>query len=184
MKVILNEDVKGTGLRGQVVEVKDGYARNFLFPKKLAQEATSGAVKQAAEWEKKEALRRKEATEAAQKQAAELDGKSVTVTAKAGEGARLFGSVTNGDIAAAMEEQLGVGIDRKNIVLEEPIRTIGDHKVEVKPYANVSFGLVVTVVPEGGEAAPSAQEAPGEAAEEEAAVAEAVVEAEEDAPAE
>ena len=172
MKVILREDVKGTGLRGQVVEVKDGYARNFLFPKNLAQEATAGAVRQATEWEKKESLRRKELTEAAQKQAAELDGKSISITAKSGEGIRLFGSVTNGDVAEAMEAQLGVAIDRKNIVLEEPIRTIGEHKVDVRPFAGVSFSITVHVLSEGGEApeAPEVAEvAPEEVAQEEIA---------------
>ena len=145
MKVILNHDVKGTGKKGQLVEVSDGYARNFLFPRKLAAEATQGNVKEAAAKLEAQAHKRELERQEALKKAQELRGKTVTVYAKTGENGRLFGAVTNKEIAARLEKELGLAVDKKDIVLSEPIKQVGSYTVELKPYANVSCKITVTV---------------------------------------
>jgi large subunit ribosomal protein L9 len=147
MEVILREDVEKLGTRGQLVKVTAGYARNFLLPKRLAVAATE-ANKKIVEQERQAHLR-KDAKLAGE--AAEL-GKliaaaSITIAAKAGENDQLFGSVTAQDIANALDEKK-FNIDRKKIVLDEPIRTLGDHKVTVKLHRDVSVEIPVSVVRE------------------------------------
>ncbi len=146
MKVILNHDVKGTGKKGQLVEVSDGYARNFLFPRKLAAEATQGNVKEAAAKLEAQAHKRELERQEALKKAQELRGKTVTVYAKTGENGRLFGAVTNKEIAARLEKELGLAVDKKDIVLSEPIKALGTYSVEIKPFANISVNINVAVV--------------------------------------
>jgi len=171
MKVILTEDVATLGKLGDTVEVKKGYARNFLIPRNLAIVASSRNVKaqqhQLLDIEKKVA----KALADAQTMGEKLDGVSVTLTRKAGETGRLFGSVTNMDIADALAED-GVTVDRKDIILEDPIKELGDFEVSVKLPHEVSAAIKVTVVAEAAE----------EAAEEvvEKAVEEAVEEAAEE----
>lgn len=143
MKVILNHDVKGTGKKGQLVEVSDGYARNFLFPRKLAAEATQGNVKEAAAKLEAQAHKRELERQEALKKAQELRGKTVTVYAKTGENGRLFGAVTNKEIAARLEKELGLAVDKKDIVLSEPIKALGTYSVEIKPFANISVNINV-----------------------------------------
>ncbi|MBQ1252102.1 MAG: 50S ribosomal protein L9, partial [Firmicutes bacterium] len=131
MKVILLQDVKGQGKKGEVVNASDGYARNFLFPKKLAIEASDANM---TIWKRNKA--KEEAAAAAklaeaQAMAKEIKGKTYVLKAKAGEGERLFGSVTNMDIAAALAEQ-GIKVDKRNIELEGNIKTIGQYKVKIK----------------------------------------------------
>ena len=150
MKVILLADVKGTGKKQEIVNVSDGYARNFLFPKKLAMEATPGAAK---EVEKRQAAERARETErriTAEKKAASLRGKVVTVVAKCGSQGRLYGSVTGAEIAEALKNQHGVEVDKRKIELSEPIRTVGETDIVVKLYPEISAKMTVRVT--GGEA--------------------------------
>lgn len=148
MEVILREDVENLGGRGQIVKVREGYARNFLLPRRLAVMA-SDANRKLIEQERQSWLRK----EAKVKSEAEELGKiitssvSVVIKAKAGENDQLFGSVTAQDIAAALEAQK-FNIDRKKILLDEPIRQLGDFKVAIKLHREVSIEIPVSVVKE------------------------------------
>ena len=145
MKVILLQDVKGTGKKQEIVNVSDGYARNFLFPRKLAVDATPGAAK---ELEKKQAAERARETErrlAAEKKAASLRGKVITVVAKCGAQGRLYGSVTGAEIAEALKAQHDIEVDKRKIDLAEPIRTVGETEVIVKLYPEISAKMTVRV---------------------------------------
>ena len=145
MKVILTADVKGVGKKQEIVNVSDGYARNLLFPRKLAMDATPGAAK---ELEKKQAAERARETErrlAAEKKAGSLRGKVITVIAKCGAQGRLYGSVTGAEIAQALNEQHGVEVDKRKIDLAEPIRTVGETEVIVKLYPEISAKMTVRV---------------------------------------
>ena len=132
MKVILMQDVKGQGKKGQLIEVSDGYARNFLLPKKAAVIATAENVNTMKQQEK--ARKAQEAAEKAEAQATakKLEGLSVKIVAKAGEGGRLFGAVTAKEIAEALSAQHGVTIQKSKLVLDEPIRTCGGFQVKAK----------------------------------------------------
>lgn len=147
MRVILRSDVKGVGHKGDIVEVANGYGRNFLLPRGLAFVASAGAEAQA------EAMRRsREVKDAADRAAAEEVAKSlvsspVTIAARVGADDKLFGSITTADIAGAVAEQTGVEIDRKQLHLSEPIRTVGTHLVPLKLHENVEFPVTVEVVP-------------------------------------
>ncbi len=144
MQIILQEDVEKLGTRGQLVEVAEGYARNFLLPRKLGLEATAGNLKRL---EKMRAnFAKKEATEkaAAQKQGELLAAVSLEFTRKAGENDQLFGSVTSGDIAEALAAK-GFEIDKKRIVLTEPIKIMGEYEVPVKLHREVSANVKIAV---------------------------------------
>jgi large subunit ribosomal protein L9 len=145
MKVILLADIKGVGKKGEVINASDGYARNFLFPRKLAQEATE--VNLSVLNQKKETERRKKLAEieAAQKHADELKGKEVKIQAKSGESGRLFGSITSKDVADALNAQLKLNIDKKKIVVDT-IRQLGTYEVEIKLYPEVSTKIKVVIV--------------------------------------
>jgi large subunit ribosomal protein L9 len=146
MKVILKHDVKGLGRDGDVKEVKDGYARNFLFPTGKAVMADAGALKN---WERhrEEREERDRAERAEQEALAErLRELKVEIGVKAGEKNRLFGSVTNREIAEVIGRE-GISIDRHAIHLREPIKTVGDHRVEVRLGHGIDTHLTVTVVP-------------------------------------
>ena len=145
MKVILTQDIRGKGKRGQMIEVSDGYARNYLLPKKLAQEANADNVntmkmndKAAAERQAKE---RAEAMDISKK----MKGFTVTVTAKGGGAGRLFGSVTNTEIAEALEQQQKIRLDKRRIVLDEPIKTAGLYTVKCKLGYEITGDLKVEV---------------------------------------
>ena len=145
MEVVLLEDVKALGKKGQVVKVNDGYARNMLFPKNLAKEATAGNIKalenkKAAEAEKK-AEQKAEATKIKEALADEV----ITLKSKGGEGGRLFGAVTNVDIAAAIKAQKGFDIDKKKISIPSPIKTAGEHTAEIKLFTDVNVTVTVNV---------------------------------------
>ncbi len=146
MKVILLADVKGQGKAGDVVKVSDGFARNMLFPKGLAKEATPGNLKhlekQKADAAAKEAAKKAEATELAEK----LEKVTVKIETKAGENGKLFGSITSADIAAACKEQFGFDLDKKKINLSSPIKQAGSSELTVKLYPEVSATLKVEVV--------------------------------------
>ena len=146
MKVILLQDVKKMGKKGDVIEASDGYARNYLFPRKLAEEATANAlhvVNAKKENERKKILAE---LEAAQKLAAELKGKEVTINAKAGDNGRLFGAITNKDIAEVINSSFNLSIDKKKIVVNT-IKVAGEYEVEVKLYPEVSTKMKVIIVP-------------------------------------
>ena len=146
MKVILATDVEKLGRKGDVVTVADGYGRNYLVPKGLALMASKGALKQAELMRKaREELERKAKDEAAGK-VATLGASPVYISARAGEEGKLFGSVTNSDVARAITEQLGEAIDRRDIRLEDPIRTIGTHQVEVHLHEEVNALVTVEVI--------------------------------------
>ena len=148
MKVILLQDVKSQGKKDQIIEVADGYARNFLFPKKLAAEATAdvinsrkiadAAAARRAELEKKAALELKK----------KMESMSVTIKAKAGTGGRLFGAITTKEISDALKEQHGFEVEKNKITIENPIKAFGTYSVKVKLYPEISGALTVKVTEE------------------------------------
>jgi large subunit ribosomal protein L9 len=145
MKVVLSKDVKDLGTAGQVKEVSDGYARNFLFPRKFAVPATVSALKQV-EARDKAAARKQESEEQRARQMAErLKSEPLKIFPKVGEQGRLYGSVTAGDLAEALEKVLGQPVDKRKLELQEPIRTIGEYKVPFRISRTVSVTLNVQV---------------------------------------
>ena len=145
MKVILLEDVKSVGKKGDLVELKEGYARNFIIPKKLGVEATEANRNTLKLQKQNEERLAKEQLEAAKALAAELEQMTVNVEIKGGEGGRTFGSVSSKEIAKAVADQYGKEIDRKKIQLNEAIKTAGTHEVSVKLHPKVSACLKVHV---------------------------------------
>lgn len=145
MKVILLEDVKTLGKKGQVVEISDGYAKNFILKKKMGVEATNANMNDLKLQKARAEKLAKEQLEAAEKLAAALEDKSVTVAIRAGSNGKAFGSVSSKEIAAAYKEQWGLDIDKKKIQLAEPIKTFGDHEVAVKLHPQVTGKLKVKV---------------------------------------
>jgi len=150
MKVILTEEIRGLGTRGDVVSVKDGYARNYLFPKNLAREANTGNLKQIEHERRKWSLLAQQEKDAAQKAADSVKGVKVQVQKRVGEHGQLFGSVTANEIADALEAK-GVNVDKRRIELAHPIKTIGVHDVEVRLHKDVSAQIQVEVLPIGVE---------------------------------
>lgn len=146
MKVILLCDVKGSGKKDDVINVSDGYARNFLFPKKWAVEATPGAVKEIERKRANEEKLERERRDAAQKVADSIRGKVVTLQVKCGAQGRLYGSITNQEIADALKEQYGVEVEKRRIECD-PIRQTGDVIIEVKVYAGISANMKLHVEP-------------------------------------
>lgn len=146
MKVILSDDVEKLGRKGDVVTVADGYARNFLVPKGLAMIASRGSLKQAELMQKARAEKDQRDKEIAAAKVATLASTPVYISARAGEEGRLFGSVTKSDVARAVEDQLEEVIDRHNIRLDEPIRTLGTHQVEVHLHPEVNALVTVEVI--------------------------------------
>ena len=148
MKVILQEDVKKLGQKGDLVNVAEGYARNFLFPRNLAVEATGGNLKSWKQEQKLQEKRQEREEDDAKKLAGKLEGNSVKLAVKVGEGGRLFGSVTSKDIAAAINKQLKLKVDRKKIELADPLKTLGSHRVRVKLYPGVEAEVTAELVAE------------------------------------
>ncbi len=146
MIVILLKDVKGTGKAGDVVKVKDGYARNKLIPGGFAKEATDGNVRNLEKQKELMAKKHLEDIAAAEKLKEKLESAEIEIKSKAGDGDRLFGSITNIDIAEAVKAQLGVEIDRKKMQLDAPIKVLGSHAAEVKLYADIAAKLNLKVV--------------------------------------
>lgn len=144
MKVLLGQDVKGTGKKGEIVEVSDGYARNFLFPRKMATPADSAAVN-AANIQKSAAQHRKfTAGVKARENASQLEGKRVTIHAKVGENGKLFGAITGKEVVAALKEQQGIDLDKKKISID-PIKTTGEYIAKASLFENVSATFTVIV---------------------------------------
>jgi len=148
MKVILQQDVKGKGKAGTLVEVSDGYARNFLLPKKLAVAATPENMTVMKQQEKARLKKFEEDKAAANEVAKRLEGVIVKIPAKAGEGGRLFGSVTSMEISSALAEQHGIEIEKNKIVLDEQIKTFGSFEVKCKLGFEIT-GIINVLVVEG-----------------------------------
>ncbi len=144
MKVILKQDVKGQGKKGELVNVSDGYARNFLFPRGLAAEADSQAMNELRNREESVAYHKKVEKDAALSAAATLKDKAVTIHAKAGNGGRLFGAVTSKEVAEALEKQYGVKVDKRKISMND-IKAFGTYTAEIKLYSGVSAQVQVSV---------------------------------------
>lgn len=147
MKVILQQDVKGIGKKGEVKEVADGYARNYLLPRQLAVEATASNLKAHAAQQKSKEKRAQEELAEAKRLADKLAGEKVVISAKAGDGGRLFGAVTNKQIAESLKKK-GYDLDRRKIILDEPIRSLGVTQVSVKLHPEVTATIQVHVVEE------------------------------------
>ncbi len=149
MRVVLHESIDGLGNRGDLVEVADGYARNSLIPKGLAQQASSGVEAQADAMKRAWQLKNAKERDAAEEVAKLLVSMPIEIQARAGAEGKLFGSVTSSDIAEAIQAKANVELDRRMISLDEPIRTTGAHMVMVKPHPDVEFPVTVSVVEEG-----------------------------------
>lgn len=145
MKILLREDVQNLGQKGDIVEVADGYARNFLVPRGLALRATPGHQKQADAMVRNREARSRREREAAQELAARFEGRVITIKARAGGEGRLFGSVTNVDVADAVLSQTGAEIDRRKITLDEPLKEIGGVDLQVRLHPDVVANLRVEV---------------------------------------
>ena len=148
MIVILNRDVKGTGKAGDIVKVSDGYARNMLIPKGYAKEATEGNVRNLEKQKAIAAEKKAEEKAEAQALAEKINERSVTIKTKAGEGGRIFGSITSKDIADALADQYKLTVDKKKIQLDNPIKQTGELTVDIKLYPEVMAKLKVTVTVE------------------------------------
>lgn len=145
MKVILKADVKGSGKAGQLVNVSDGYARNFLLPRGLAVEANAQAMNEFKNKEQAAKHHQEMEIKAAKEAAAALAGKTVKISAKAGQGGKLFGSVTSKEVAEALGKQLGVEIDKRKIAMESDIKAFGTYEAEVRLYTGISAAIYVLV---------------------------------------
>lgn len=145
-KLILTHEVSGLGEAGDVVEVKDGYARNYLVPRGLATAWTKGAQKQIDQIRKARKAREISTVEDARAARDSLQSKAVTVAVRAGSGGRLFGSVTTGEIADAVKAAGGPSIDKRKIEVTNPIKSLGEHRVQVRLHADVQANLTVQVV--------------------------------------
>ena len=147
MKVILLADIKGVGKKGQVINASDGHARNFLLPRNLAKEATKDAMTQLENKNKSEEHKRQVELENAQALKKTLEEKIVKLQTKTGENGRLFGSITNKEIAQALAEQAGITIDKKKITITEPIKSVGEKVVDVRLHTDVLVKLKVDIQP-------------------------------------
>ena len=147
MKVILKQDVKGTGKKGEILDVSDGYAKNFLLKKGLAEQASSVAVNSLKIQKEAEERRRAEEVKAIRELAQKMDKCEVTVSIKCGENGKVFGCVTSKEISSKLEE-LGFDVDKKKILLKDPIKTVGQYPVEIRLMEKVSAKVFVNVVPE------------------------------------
>ena len=147
MKVILMQDVKSVGKKGDVIEASDGYARNFLFPRKLAQQASDSNMHILNTKKENERKHKLAELEAAQKLAGELKGKEITIKAKAGDSGKLFGAITSKDVAQLIKEQYKIEIDKKKIVMDT-IKLVGGYDIDVKLYPDVSTKMKVIIVPQ------------------------------------
>ncbi|MCK8060881.1 MULTISPECIES: 50S ribosomal protein L9 [unclassified Fusibacter] len=145
MKVILLKDVKGTGKKGEVKEVNDGHARNFLIPRKLAKPATDASVKELSHQKASHEKKMQEELEAAKELAKRIDAITLTISSKSGEGGKLFGSITSKDIAELLNKEHGLDIDKRKIQLTGAIKTLGTQKIDIKVYPQVSGTITVVI---------------------------------------
>lgn len=148
MKIILQQEVKGLGKKDDIVEVSEGYARNFLLPKKLGLPATDGIVKQIKDQKAAQARREQQATDEGRMLASQLSKVTVTIKVKTGEAGKLFGSVTGKDVAEAIETQHGLAIDKRKIELKDTVKSVGSYTAIVKIHPEINAQVTVHVVPE------------------------------------
>lgn len=146
MKVILREDVEDLGSEGDIVDVADGYARNYLLPRRLAEEATEGKIKQVRQRKEKREKKKKKQRQVAQEKADKLSAETFEISVKAGEEGRLFGSVTTADIAEKLSEAGYDEVEKVNIELDENIKDLGVHKVPVKIFEDIRAEIKIKVV--------------------------------------
>jgi large subunit ribosomal protein L9 len=147
MKVVLLKDVKNLGKRDEIVNVSDGYARNFLFPQKLAAEATTGAMKEIQRKRAAQDARDAEKLAEAQAKAAQLKNKVIVLQVKCGEKGRLYGSVTNAEVAEELEKQHGIQVDKRKIDIGDPIREVGFRDITVQLHTGVTTPMRLDVQP-------------------------------------
>ncbi|WP_010279127.1 50S ribosomal protein L9 [Paenibacillus senegalensis] len=148
MKVIFLKDVKGQGKKGEVKNVSEGYANNFLFKQGLAKPATSSTIKELDQQKRSEQKRQEQEKAEAQALAKRIDELTVTMKSKAGEGGRLFGSITSKQIAEELERQHGISVDKRKMTLNDPIRSLGVTKVPIKVHPGITGTLKVQVTEE------------------------------------
>lgn len=148
MKVVLLQDIKGTGKKGELVNVSDGYARNFLFPRKLAKEADAKALNELKNAEQSKKYKIETETAQAKANADKLNDQTITIIGKSGKGGKLFGSVTSKEIAAELKNKYNIIVDKRKIVLDCDIKSFGTYNCEVKLYTGVSAKLKVMVTEE------------------------------------
>ena len=148
MKVILQQDIKKVGSKGDIVEVSEGYGRNFLLPKKLAVEATAANLETAKQKANSAARKKQQATDEARLLAAQLEKVSVKVAVRIGEGGKLFGSVTGKDVADALAKEHGIEVDRRKIALKEEVTGTGEYEAVIKVHPEIQSTIGVVVVAE------------------------------------
>ena len=148
MKVVLRTDVDGLGYKGDIVSISDGYAQNKLIPQGLAYLATAGAEKEAEKMRQARELRASEEKAMAEEMASRMENETLTIAMNAGEGGKLFGSVSATDIGEALSDQKNITIDKKLITIAESIKEIGTYQVDVKPHPDVEFTISLDVVTE------------------------------------
>ena len=149
MKVVLREDVSGVGHKGDVVDISDGFAQNKLIPQGMAFKATAGSERDAENMRKAREVKASEEKAEAEEMATRMEGETLSIEMKAGEGGKLFGSVSSTDISAALSDQKNITIDRKAIEITESIKEIGTYSVTVKPHPDVEFTIAVTDIAQG-----------------------------------
>tara|TARA_B100000686_G_scaffold63115_1_gene67756 strand:+ start:901 stop:1350 length:450 start_codon:yes stop_codon:yes gene_type:complete len=147
MKVILRANVEGVGNTGDLVDVANGYAQNFLMPKGLAMRATEGAATQAEAMQRSQELRGVKEREGAEELGQQLQAQTIAIQARVGQDEQLYGSVTTSEIAEAVQAQTGIVLDRRDMSLEEPIRTIGTHQVDMRLHSDVRIQITIEVSP-------------------------------------
>ena len=145
MKVILRANVEGVGNTGDLVDVANGYAQNFLMPKGLAMRATEGAATQAEAMQRSQALRGVKEREGAEEIGQQLQAQTIAIQARVGQDEQLYGSVTTSEIAEAVHAQTGIVLDRRDMSLEEPIRTVGTHQVDMRLHSDVRIQITIEV---------------------------------------
>ena len=145
MKVILRANVEGVGNTGDLVDVANGYAQNFLMPKGLAMRATEGAATQAEAMQRSQELRGVKEREGAEEIGQQLQAQTIAIQARVGQDDQLYGSVTTSEIAEAVQAQTGIVLDRRDMSLEEPIRTVGTHQVDMRLHSDVRIQITIEV---------------------------------------
>lgn len=148
MKVILKQDIRALGKRGDIKEVADGYARNYLFPKGLAIEATSGNIKIVTDQKEMTAQKELREEEEAKKLAGRLNGLEISFKVKTGEGGRLFGSITGKDLVDQINQKTKIELDKRKLEIEDAIKNLGKHQVKVHLYKGITAEILVNVVAE------------------------------------
>ncbi len=145
MRVILRDDVTGLGKKGDILDVADGHARNFLVPRGLAMRSSAGAATQAASMRRSRDVKDAKERSAAEDIARRLVPAVISIPARAGSGGRLFGSVTSQDVTQAVLDQTGIELDRRKVQLDDPIKSLGTHRATVKLHADVEFPVTVEI---------------------------------------